>query len=78
MGLRVRVLYAEGCANTAQTTQRVQDVAHDLGIAVEIEKVLVDTQRQAEALGFLGSPTVQINGQDIEPSARAASSFGFT
>jgi hypothetical protein len=53
-------------------------VAQDLGIAIEIRKVLVTTQDQADELRFLGSPTVQVNGQDIDPAARTASSFGFT
>ena len=76
--LDVRVLYTEGCANTPQTIQRVRDVAQDLGMPIEIDKVLVTTQDQADEFRFLGSPTVQINGQDIDPTARTANTFGFT
>lgn len=78
MVLEVRILYTEGCANTAQTLQRVRDVARDMGVAIEIEQVLVTTQEQADTLCFLGSPTVQVGGQDIDPSACTASTFGFT
>jgi hypothetical protein len=78
MPLDVRVLYTESCGNTPQTIRRVQDVAQELGIAIEISKVLVTSQDQANELRFLGSPSVQIEGQDIDPDARAASSFGFT
>ena len=78
MVLDVRVLYTEGCANTPQTVQRVRDVAQDMGIAIEIDEVLVTTQDQADALRFLGSPTVQVSGQDIDPAVRTASAFGFT
>jgi len=49
-----------------------------MGIAIGIEQVLVTTQEQADALRFLGSPTVQVGGQDIDPAARTASTFGFT
>jgi len=36
----------------------------------------VDTLAQAEALAFLGSPTVQVDGRDIEPEARIRQDFG--
>ena len=78
MALDVQILYTEGCANTPQTVQRVRDVARDMGIAIHVNRVLVASQDEADALHFLGSPTVQINGQDIDPAARAATTFGFT
>ena len=78
MTLDVRILYTEGCANTPQTVRRVQDVAQDLAIRIQVDQVLVTTQDQANELRFLGSPTVQINGQDIDPAARKATAFGFT
>jgi len=58
--------------------RRVQDVAQDLAIPIQVDQVLVTTQDQANELRFLGSPTVQINGQDIDPAARKATAFGFT
>ena len=78
MVLDVRILYTEGCANTPQTIQRVQDVARQLEISIDVRQVRVSTQAQADELRFLGSPTVQIDGQDIDPAARTASGFGFT
>ena len=78
MVLDVQILYTEGCANTPQTMQRVSDVAQNMGIAVRINQILVASQKQADELHFLGSPTVQIDGQDIDPTARAAGAFGFT
>jgi hypothetical protein len=56
----------------------VRDVAEDLGIPIELDEVLVATQEQADRLCFLGSPTVQVGGQDIDPAARTANAFGFT
>ena len=78
MALDVRILYTEGCANTPQTVRRVQDVAQEMGVVLDLRQVLVTTQDQANALCFLGSPTVQIDGQDIDPAARAATASGFT
>ena len=38
----------------------------------------VASQRKAEALKFPGSPTVRVNGRDIEPEAEMLSHFGLT
>ncbi len=76
MSVDVRVLYTQGCANTPPTVQLIERVAQDMGLSIEINKVSVTSQAQAEKLRFLGSPTVQIDGQDIEPDARHSSDFG--
>jgi hypothetical protein len=78
LAIDVRILYTEGCANTTQTIQRVRDVAREMAVRIEIDQVLVTTQHQADELRFLGSPTVQVNGQDIDPAACKATAYGFT
>jgi hypothetical protein len=47
------------------------------GIEIDLKIVPVESQEQAQQWKFLGSPTVQVNGLDIEPSARSATAFGF-
>ncbi|AFM23084.1 hypothetical protein Desti_0347 [Desulfomonile tiedjei DSM 6799] len=76
--IHVRILGSEGCVNTRPTVQLVTDIARILNLSIKIETILVTTLEQAEKLRFLGSPTVQINGLDIEPSARESTAFGFT
>ena len=49
-----------------------------MGISISLEQILVDTPEQAEALAFLGSPTVQVGGRDIEPEAQVRQDFGLT
>jgi hypothetical protein len=78
MPLSVRILYTDGCANTEPTIQRIREVAQDLRIAICVDLVQVTTHQQADAWRFLGSPTVQIDGRDIDPAARTATVFGFT
>ena len=75
--IRVQVLYFEGCPNHRPTVRLVQQVAGELGVAAEIEGVEVKSAEEAERLRFLGSPTVRVNGVDIEPSARASKAYGF-
>jgi hypothetical protein len=74
--VQIRVLCSEGCTNASPTFDLVKNVAQDLNIPVNIEMVTVGTQEQARELRFLGSPTVQIEGLDIDPSARGSMAFG--
>lgn len=66
------------CSATPGTVQLVESVARGMGISIDVEQILVDTPEQAEALAFLGSPTVQVGGRDIEPEARSRTDFGLT
>jgi hypothetical protein len=66
------------CPATPGTIRLVESVARDMGISIAVEQVLVDTPEQAQAVAFLGSPTVQVEGRDIEPEARIRKDFGLT
>ena len=65
------------CPATPGTVRLVESVARGMGISIALEKILVDTPEQAEALAFLGSPTVQVEGRDIKPGARDRKNFGY-
>jgi hypothetical protein len=75
--VNVRVLYTEGCAATAATIDLILGVAAQVGIRVDLESVLVASPEQASALRFLGSPTVQVEGLDVDPGARSRTDYGF-
>lgn len=76
--VRIRVLHMAECPATPGTICLVESVARELGTSIAVEQVRVETPAQAEALAFLGSPTVQVNGCDIEPEARSRTDFGLT
>jgi hypothetical protein len=76
--MRVTVLYMDGCAATPPTVDLIRDVAAALGLAISLEQVCIETPTHATATRFLGSPTVQVDGQDIEVAARNAEDFGLT
>ncbi len=76
--VKVRVLHMAACPATPPTMRLVGDVAHALAVPIAVESILVETPEQAQALAFLGSPTVQVEGRDIEPEARGRQDFGLT
>ena len=76
--IHVTVLSSAGCGSTDSVVQRVSEVATRLGFALQIERILVETPEAASRLRLLGSPTIQVNGKDLEPSARGRTDFGFS
>jgi hypothetical protein len=55
---------------------RLRHTLEHCGIQSPIIQVLVDDADHARTVQFLGSPTVRINGLDIEPSARSRTDYG--
>ena len=65
----VEILYFEGCPNHEPTRQLVERVSAALGVSPEIRMVEVPDIEAAERLRFLGSPSVRVQGHDVEPGA---------
>ena len=72
----VEILTFEGCPNRSETVDRVRRALSDEQIIARIDEVDVATPDAAAQLKFLGSPSVRINGRDVEPGAPERSSFG--
>ena len=47
-------------------------------LALTAQPAFITQPEDAKQMRFLGSPTVQINGKDVEPAARSRSNFGFS
>jgi hypothetical protein len=74
--VRVEILYFEGCPNADEAEMAASEAVRAEGLVADIVRVVVDDPESAVRLRFLGSPTVRVNGLDIEQSARAKSNFG--
>jgi hypothetical protein len=66
---QVEILYFEGCPNRDRARAAVERVAAELRVEPAIELVEVVDRDSATELRFLGSPTVRVDGQDVEPGA---------
>jgi hypothetical protein len=76
--IKVRVLYGAGCANTAPTITLIEAATAELGLGIELSETVIDSSEQARAHSFYGSPTVQVNGRDVEVAVRGSQTFGLT
>jgi len=76
--MQVEILYFEGCPNHAPTVARVKQIAADMGLTLALREVQITTPEEAQQWRFLGSPTVLVNGVDIDPDARQRASYGLS
>jgi len=74
----VTVIRGADCAHGRDAVAAIAALASRLKVSVSIEQVIVSTDEEARAARCIGSPTVLINGRDVEPSARGLDSFGVT
>jgi len=65
----IEVLYVEGCPNYRGALGLVERVRAELGIDAELRTTLIRDQEAAEQAQFPGSPTVRVDGRDVEPSS---------
>jgi hypothetical protein len=74
--MKIEVLYFDGCPNHEPAVERVQQLLHEEGVPAEVLEVNVSDASIAQKVGFLGSPSVRVNGLDVEPEARAVREYG--
>jgi hypothetical protein len=63
----IELFYFEGCPSAMETEALLHRILAEEGQTAPLVKIAVETPEQAVATRFLGSPTVRINGHDIEP-----------
>jgi hypothetical protein len=71
----IEVLYVEGCPNNTGTLALVRRVREQLGIDAEIRSTLIGDQVTAERARFPGSPTVRVDGRDVEPGSEPPAEY---
>jgi hypothetical protein len=64
--IKIKVQYFDGFPNSAEMIHRVTEAIAKSQVTIELKEVLVDTAEKAEQYKFRGSPTVVINGIDLE------------
>jgi len=66
----VEVLYTDACPFWKQTLKAINGVMKELRIAATVRRVEIKSEEEARRYRFPGSPTVRINGVDIDPSLK--------
>jgi hypothetical protein len=73
---QIEVLYFDGCPSTDTFLPRLRELLAHAGAEDRLELRRVETIEAAERERFLGSPSVRIDGRDIEPGADDRTDYG--
>jgi hypothetical protein len=74
--MKIEVLYFDGCPNHKPALERVRQVLAEEDLSAEVFEVKVSEPSIARKIGFLGSPSIRVNGLDVEPEARTERAYG--
>ena len=67
--LKITFLYSEDCPSHGEALRRLRRSIEMEDVRADVDIVRVDTDEDAKKLKFVGSPTILVNGHDIDPSA---------
>ena len=70
--MRIEILYVPGCPNYPTTVEQVDRVLCSESLQAEIRSIAVRTDAEARELMFPGSPTIRVDGEDVEPDQTIA------
>ena len=76
--MKIELLYVTDCPSHPAAMKLVKRVLAAEGVEAEIHDVLVKDETMASELGFCGSPTIRINGRDVEAESKDARSFALS
>jgi len=65
--MKIEVLYVPGCPNYRPAIERIEKVLASESLRADIEGIPISSEVAAKNLEFPGSPTIRVNGADVEP-----------
>lgn len=74
--MRIEFLYFEGCPAHEEYLPRLRELLARIAQGEELQLRCIESVDDAVAERFLGSPTVRINGVDVDPGAADRSDYG--
>jgi len=74
----VEMLHTEGCPNAADYLPRLRRLLATAGVTAPVLVRLIADPEQAQRERFLGSPTIRVDGRDVDPGAAARRNYGLS
>lgn len=65
--VKIDFLLWKECPSHPIAWERLQAALNRLGLQAELRRIEINTDKKAEQYTFPGSPTIRINGRDIDP-----------
>ncbi len=73
--VNIGILFIEGCPGLSSITDNIKDVIAEEAVDADITLFLIQTPEDARRLQFTGSPTVRINGKDIDSNKKTIKDY---
>ena len=64
--MKIELLYFDGCPNHVQAFENLKECLRELALEAQVERIKVKSNDDAIMRHFLGSPSIRINGKDLE------------
>jgi hypothetical protein len=74
----IELLKIRGCPGADVAYDRLCEVLHGLGVEETIRTIEIATEEQAQQLRFIGSPTLRVDGRDVEGSPDPTAQYALT
>ena len=65
--MEIKFYYWEDCPSHEDALERLQEQMTDLSIIDPVTVIELKTEADAQRYQFIGSPTIHINGVDVDP-----------
>ena len=74
--MKIDLLWFDDCPNHHAATELLQETLDEFGVTEQIELIKVPDLETGVKTKFPGSPTIRINGQDIDPTYEDTGDYG--
>lgn len=74
--MKIQVLMSPGCGHGARALKLVEEVVREHAPGEAVEIITVATLEEAARWSFPGSPTIRVDGSDVDPEVPAGVGLG--
>ena len=74
--MQIELLYFDGCPSYKRAEQLLNEALAEMQTEAEVLKKNIINDDMATAERFLGSPSIRIDGVDVDPVVRTSTDFG--
>lgn len=73
--MKIQLLHTADCHAWKDSLFVLEDALKTKGLEVKYEVILIGTKDQAKTYKFSGSPTILVDGVDVDPMARNVTTY---
>ena len=74
--MKIEIFYFEDCPSYKKAEDLINTTLEEIGQEATVVLKRIEDDREAQEHKFLGSPTIRIDGTDIEPAAATSVDYG--